>query len=111
MTRRGWHITGEGETLTVARRMPLRFDLCVATRLPDGGRLRVATQIRQDMWRALQGLRGFAPAVQVTRRDGGLDVLAGGQVTGRVAKAQAEARIAEVLENPGNRARWIRCAS
>ena len=111
MTCKTWHIYREGDALTVARRVPVRFDLGVLSRLPDGARLRVAHQIRQDMWRALQNLRGFSPAVKITRRDGGLDVLAGGQVDGRMHRRYAESQISEVLNDAANRARWIRCAA
>lgn len=105
-----WHILEEDGALTLARRLPVRFDLAVRTRLPAGGRLRIARQVRQDMWRALRHLRGFAPAVRVERRDGGLLVTAGGQVDGPLPRALAEARIGAVLEDPANRARWMRWA-
>lgn len=108
MTRNQWHIEREGDVLTLARRLPARFDLSVSTRLPQGSRLRVARQVRQDVWRALQNLRGFAPVVRVERCEGGLEVTAGGQVDGPFSKAHAEAKIADVLENPANRARWVR---
>ena len=111
MARDNWHILQEDGALTVARRVPVRFDLSVETHLQAHGRLRIAHQVRQDMWRALKGLRGFAPAVRVEACDGALRVIAGGQVDGAVPKAQAEARIAQVLENPANRARWQRWAS
>lgn len=110
MSRLRWHILREGHRLTVARRLPLRWDLAVQTTLPDAGRLRVAQQVRQDMWRALQDLRGFAPAVQVTRVDGMLQVKAGGQVAGAVAREKLEGEIAEVLNCPKRRARWLRHA-
>ena len=64
----------------MARRLPARFDLCVETTLPLMSRRKLALQIRQDMWRVLQNLRGFLPAVSVTRLgDGvssGFDVVA-----------------------------------
>ncbi|SFN57575.1 hypothetical protein SAMN04487859_10569 [Roseovarius lutimaris] len=111
MGRDRWHeIEEEGGALVVARRWPVRFDLAVATRLPKGGRRYLAHLIRQDMWRALQTLRGFIPAVRVTRSYGGLEVVAGGEVQGRFDRADAEARIAAVLEDPANRARWMRRA-
>ena len=107
MTRSPWHIQHEDGALILARRLPVRFDLAVRTRLPVAGKLRLAHQIRQDMWRALQGLRGFAPIVRIADGPDGLEVTAGGQVEGRVPRAWAEERIAEVLEDTGNRARWI----
>ncbi len=110
MSRDCWHILREGDVLTMARRLPVRLDLSVNTRLPDGSRLRVAQQVRQDVWRALQNLRGFAPVVRVERCGSGLHVTAGGQVEGVFSKAHAEAKIAQVLENPEKRARWARWA-
>lgn len=110
MTHKGWHILRDGDVLTLARRLPVRFDVSASTRLPVGSRGRVAQQVRQDMWRALQDLRGFAPIVQVTRTDEGLEVTAGGQVAGRFPRAHAQAQIAAVLNDPENRTRWIRWA-
>ena len=112
MSRNRWHmVEEEGGALTLARRLPARFDLAVETVLPGtAGRRRVAHRVRQDIWRALRGLRGFAPAVRVVRGAGGLCVRAGGEVEGRFDRVQAEARIAEVLEDKANRARWTGCA-
>ncbi|NCQ25021.1 MAG: hypothetical protein COW54_07430 [Rhodobacteraceae bacterium CG17_big_fil_post_rev_8_21_14_2_50_63_15] len=110
MSRNRWHVIEEEDgALIVARRWPLRFDLAVSTRLPDGGRRWIAHQVRQDVWRALRGLRGFAPAVRVIREAGGLCVVAGGEVQGRFDRIRAEARIVDVLENRTNRARWLEC--
>ncbi|MBO9408434.1 hypothetical protein J7399_13425 [Shimia sp. R9_1] len=110
MSKARWHILREGDRLTVARRVPVRWDLAVQTTLPDADRLRIAQQVRQDMWRALQDLRGFAPVVQVTRVDGMLQVKAGGAVAGAVAREKLEAEISEVLNCPKRRARWLRHA-
>lgn len=108
MRRDRWHvIEEEGGALVLARRWPLRFDLAVSTRLPDGGRRWIAHQVRQDVWRALRGLRGFVPAVRVLRRAGGVCVTAGGEVEGRFDRGHAEACIADVLEDRTNRARWL----
>ena len=110
MTNRRWYILRDGDVLTLARRLPVRFDLSATTRLPMGSRGRVAQQVRQDVWRALQNLRGFAPVVRVERTTEGLEVTAGGQVDGRFPRAQAEARIEAVLNDPANRTRWMRWA-
>ncbi|MFD1160046.1 hypothetical protein [Roseovarius aestuarii] len=110
MSRGRWHILRDDTVLTLARRVPVRFDLSASTRLPDGSRLQLAQQVRQDIWRALQGLKGFTPVVRVERVASGLKVTAGGQVAGVFPRLQAEARIAEVLEDPKNRARWVRWA-
>lgn len=106
MTNRRWHITREGDTLTLARRLPAKMDVSATTRLPAVRRGRVAHQVRQDLWRALQSLRGFAPVVTVTRDAGGLIVEAGGEVAGAVPPG-TQGRIADLLEDPVCRARWV----
>lgn len=110
MTRTPWHITRTDSTLTLSRRLPARFDVAAETVLPAADPLRLAHQIRQDMWRKLQSLRGFSPVVEVTQEGQGLRVRAGGQVMGRVP-ANAAAQIIEVLEDPASRGRWIRHAA
>ncbi|NSY38563.1 hypothetical protein [Leisingera sp. ANG59] len=110
MTRTSWHITRTDSAFTLSRRLPARFDVAAETVLPAADPLRLAHQIRQDLWRQLQRLRGFAPVVEITAAGQGLRVRAGGQVAGRVP-ANAAAQITEVLENPARRARWIRHAS
>ena len=111
MARKHWHILHENGALTMARRVPVRFDLGVVTRLEGGCKHRIARQVRQDVWRALRDVRGFAPAVKVEDCDGGLKVTAGGQVDGVFPKQAAETQITDVLENKANRARWARWAS
>ena len=108
MARDRWHVIEEADgALTLARRMPVRFDLAAETVLPARvGRRRLAHLVRQDMWRALRHLRGFAPVVRVARVTGGLHVRAGGAVAGRLARADAEARLAALLADPARRARW-----
>lgn len=112
MARDRWHILRDGAGLTLARRLPVRLDLAVSTQMPAMGKLRLARQVRQDIWRALRGLRGFAPVVQVADAPGGaLTLTAGGQVEGGLARAPFEARLRDVLENRANRARWTRHAA
>ncbi len=105
-----WHILEAGDTLTVARRLPVRFDLRVAAGFPEAHRLRLAHQIRQDVWRALQRLRGFSPVVAVTRTATGLWVEAGGAIDGRVPGTAAPC-LATLLGDPVHRARWLRYAA
>ncbi|MET4101266.1 hypothetical protein ABIE58_000683 [Roseovarius sp. MBR-78] len=107
MGRDRWHVIDEGGALTLARRVPVRFDLAAEAVIAGHvGRRRLAHLVRQDMWRALRHLRGFAPVVRVARVPGGLHVRAGGAVAGRFARAQAEARIAALLADPARVARW-----
>jgi len=105
-----WHVIEEEDTLTLARRLPVRFDLRAETVLPGAvGRLRLAHMVRQDLWRILRDLRGFAPVVRVRRVAPGLHVVAGGAVSGRVPPGTV-ARIAALLDDPRLRARWTRPA-
>lgn len=109
MNRKNWHVLREGPRLTLARRLPARFDVEARASLPGAGRLRLATLIRQDIWRALRCQRGFAPVVEVTASSSGLTVRAGGQVDGApYDRARLESRLAAVLEAPANRTRWLR---
>ncbi len=81
------------------------------TTLPAAGRERIAQQVRQDMWRALQGQRGFSPVVEVVSCEVGLRVRAGGRVAAaRFDRDGLEARIASVLEAPEKRRRWVKNA-
>ncbi|WP_238366981.1 hypothetical protein [Mesobacterium pallidum] len=108
---KGWYIDRGVDVVTVSRRVPVRFDLAVEARLPLARSLtRVAQQVRQDLWRALRDLRGFAPAVRVERQADALLVRAGGQVDGPIP-ATAARRVAALLESPVHRARWQRWAS
>lgn len=130
MARKRWHVLRceTGQTLTLARQVPVRFDVRAETLLPAGSALRLAHQIRQDVWRALRMVRGFSPAVHLRAQAGGWHVTAGGRLsalgsgsesgpgTGLVSGPAAglvhvaRTRIEDVLEDPARRARWIRCA-
>ncbi|GAA6182342.1 MULTISPECIES: hypothetical protein [unclassified Shimia] len=110
MSRSRWHILREGDVLTMSRRLPVRWDVMAETTLPDAGLLRTAQQVRQDMWRGLQDLRGFAPIVEVRRDGGKLHLRAGGAVDGKLAQAHVESTIFEILNCPERRERWSRHA-
>lgn len=104
----GWHILRDDHAVTVARHLPVRFDLRVATRIDAPGpvsRVALAQQVRQDVWRAVQRLRGFSPVVRVGQTGAAISVEAGGRCDGPAGGAQA--RIAEVLDNAANRRRWL----
>lgn len=110
LDRRGWHVCDDGATYLIARRLPLDWTLSVRTRLPDLGRRRLAHAVRQDLWRMLQRLRGFAPAVSVTRDGQGVELRAGGAVQGSVPQG-AQREIAALLEDASTRAAWVRAAA
>ena len=110
MTRNAWHILKDDQSVTVARRVPARFDVASEAVLPLGDKLRVAQQVRQDLWRALQNQRGFSPVVEVREQGEHLSIRAGGQCDRKVARAALETCISEVLNDSGKRARWVRFA-
>lgn len=105
----GWHVLDDGTTLTLARRVPPRFDLSAARRFPPLRRRALAHEIRKDVWRALRDLRGFTPVVEVSRLTDGLFVRAGGACAAALP-AIAAVRLAAVLDCPARRARWVRHA-
>lgn len=112
MARDRWHIDVEGDKLTLSRAPLARFDFAVQARFLDVSRLRLAQQIRQDMWRRLQFLRGFSPVVVVQRSEDGLSVTAGGQVSAHpFSKEKAENTLREMLECSELRQRWLRFAA
>lgn len=110
MAQNTWHILREGDTLTLARRLPVRWDVACRTELPRAGRLRVAQQIRQDLWRALRGQRGFSPCIELRDMGRHLNVRAGGQVDGPHVRGHTEGVIAQVLSDERARRRWMACA-
>ncbi len=110
MARSGWHILKDDAGVTLCRHLPPRFDFMVSTVLPSGRAVRLAHQIRQDLWRALQTLRGFSPVVRLEQIAEGWQVMAGGRVLGPVTDKMV-ATAQDVLNNPPNRARWVDTAS
>ncbi len=110
MPKKTWHILREngdmGRVVTLSRELPARFDVAAETELPAGNPVRFAHQIRQDMWRMLQSMRGYSPVVRLTERGQGWHVLAGGRVQGNVPPGTAE-RISDLLENQSKRGRWV----
>lgn len=105
-----WHIQRDAQALALARILPARFDVSAETVLPLADPLRLAHQIRQDMWRALQRVRGFSPVVRLEHTGAALQVTAGGRLAGRVPP-NVPGVIADILSCPRNRARWVRHAN
>lgn len=104
--RGGWWVARDAQVLVLARCWPPRWDVAARSVFPLCARLRLAQQIRQDMWRGLQRLRGFQPVVCVARDDHGMTVTAGGALPGPHPHGVADA-IAEILADPARRRRWI----
>ncbi len=74
----------------------------------------LARQIRQDIWRALAGLRGLSPIVTVTQIDAdGSEYLitVGLQTTsGSLPKLYVRGVVKSILSDPKHRQRWFRYA-
>lgn len=106
MTRARWHQRHEGARYTLARHWPPRFDLVALSDFPPVKPERLARQVRQDIWREFQRLRGFSPVVVIDVTEIGCRLQAGGRVLGPVPGG-AVARLQKVLDDPARRARWI----
>lgn len=106
MSKQRWHIIEAEGGLTLARHLPPRFDVVAETWLPDAAPQRMARQIRQDLWRALQRVRGFSPVVELRPDGSGWRVRAGGRLAGPVP-GNVEDTIACVLGDHTLRLRWV----
>lgn len=106
-----WHVECCADRYVLSRRWPAVFDFSVTRDVPVMDRARLARQVRQDVWRALQQMRGFAPVVRIEQAGEGLRVTAGGAVAGRFDRSRAEEAVAGVLDCPRRRARWTRWAA
>jgi hypothetical protein len=111
MAQRNWHMNTIENGLTLSRHRSARFDFSSVILIAGGADLRksrIAHQVRQDLWRALQHLRGYAPVVQVRALGDDLEITAGGEVQGRFPKANCEDLVAQVLGCKVRQARWAR---
>ena len=106
-----WLHKQHGDTYIMGKRFPVQFDLLAETTLPVCRSKKLALQIRQDMWRLLQNVRGFLPAVQVTSHETGMYVRAGGQLTSLVHVRFAQLKLQDMLDDPIYRQRWINYAA
>lgn len=109
MRRNGWHIHEEEGRYVLARQWPPRFDVSAQSAFPAVRPSRLARQIRQDLWRRFQHLRGFSPVVEVSATESGTFVIAGGRLSGR-APQDTQDRIQDLLDSPAHRARWLNWA-
>lgn len=112
MSRDVWHMRYDGDVLILSRRPGLRASgpgIWAETRLPLGLRAStLAHEVRKDVWRALQSLRGFLPVVEIQpcQEEPGLSVRAGGVVTPSPPAAMHD-RLRNLLSDRKTRARWI----
>ncbi|MEL6700449.1 MAG: hypothetical protein AAFO58_02035 [Pseudomonadota bacterium] len=108
--RRGWHILREGDVLTLARRLPVRFDIAESTQVPLCDPARLIWQVRQDLWRKLQRLRGFSPVVRVTPEAGQFTLTAGGRLEAGRGYPAVSQDIRDVICDRQRQERWLRWA-
>ena len=110
MRRMRWHILRDDGVFILARHLPVRFDIAAETTLPLVPPLRLAHQIRQDLWRSLQHVRGFSPVVSLRKSGDHWHVRTGGRVAG-AAPHSLTVRIEDLLNTPHLRERWVRYAN
>lgn len=100
-----WIIDQTETHVLVTRRKPVRWDVEARADFPPCHPLRLAHQIRQDMWRELRRIRGFCPAVEISLGDI-FKVRAGGRVA-RHVHPHASDWVEALLTDPMNRRRWL----
>ena len=109
--RGNWFEIYDGPCFTLARRLPARFDISREISMPLMSSPRLARQIRQDIWRKLQSIRGFLPVVEITDRGAHLHIRAGGELTCPAPFERSGERIFDVLSNRDNQRRWAAFAA
>ena len=109
--RGNWFEIYDGPCFTLARRLPARFDISREISMPLMSVPRLARQIRQDIWRKLQSIRGFLPVVEITDRGAHLHIRAGGELTCPAPFERSGERIFDVLSNRDNQRRWAAFAA
>jgi hypothetical protein len=109
--RGNWFEIYDGPCFTLARRLPARFDISREISMPLMSAPRLARQIRQDIWRKLQSIRGFLPVVEITDRGAHLHIRAGGELACPAPFERSGERIFDVLSNRDNQRRWAAFAA
>jgi len=109
--RGNWFEIYDGPCFTLARRLPARFDISREISMPLMSAPRLERQIRQDIWRKLQSIRGFLPVVEITDRGAHLHIRAGGELTCPAPFERSGERIFDVLSNRDNQRRWAAFAA
>ena len=104
--RGNWFEIYDGPCFTLARRLSARFDISREISMPLMSAPRLARQIRQDIWRKLQSIRGFLPVVEITHRGAHLHIRAGGELACPAPFERSGDRIFDVLSNRDNQRRW-----
>ncbi|QDY69576.1 hypothetical protein [Qingshengfaniella alkalisoli] len=102
-----WYISHSREEVTLARVLPVRFDLSAEITMPVLRKTVLAHEVRKDVWRSLQGLRGFSPVVTVREELRGLRIIAGGRIeNAKSVPPSLQSRLEAVLNDPHRQARW-----
>ena len=109
--RGNWFEIYDGPCFTLARRLPARFDISREISMPLMSAPRLARQIRQDIWRKLQSIRGFLPVVEITDRGAHLHIRAGGELPCPAPFERSGEWIFDVLSNRDNQRRWAAFAA
>ncbi|KMW56109.1 hypothetical protein AIOL_001061 [Candidatus Rhodobacter oscarellae] len=100
-----WIVEQSETRVLVTRRKPVRWDVSARAEFPPCKALRLAHQIRQDMWRELQKIKGFCPAVEVELGEV-FQVRAGGRVARHVHPLASE-WVEDLLNSNTHRRRWL----
>ncbi len=109
MGARRWQVVREGGSVRLHRPGAGVMDVSVVSVFPNCLRpIVLAHEVRKDLWRMLQRLRGFSPVVAVAPCADGWRVTAGGQVRSAVwPRVQTERQLRDLLDDPARRRRWI----
>ncbi|MBE3638043.1 hypothetical protein [Mangrovicoccus algicola] len=103
-----WQLIRTEEGVVLSRPGRMRLDVGARSGFPPLRPAALAHEIRKDLWRMLQRLRGFSPVVVIRRDAAGLEVEAGGEMAAGMPLPPGVAeRIAGMLADPHRRARWI----
>ena len=100
-----WLIDQSETHVLVTRRKPVRWDVQGWAEFTPCHPLRLAHQIRQDLWRELQKIKGFCPAVEITLGDT-FKVRAGGRIQRHIPPRTNE-KIETLLNSSAHRRRWL----
>ena len=101
----GWGMQKISGAFLICHYIPVRFDLSVETHFLFLSFRLLASQIREDMQKAMQSLRGFLSAIEIKKGTDDLSALAGGRLNCPVHLAPVEVCLHELLHGPQIRAR------
>ena len=103
----GWGMQKISGAFLICHYISVRFDLSVETHFLYLRFRLLASQIREDMWKAIQNLCGFLPAIEIKKGTDDLSVLAGGRLNCPVHITLVEVRLRKLLHDPQMRTRSL----